>query len=379
MRIIDRYLLRQFVGTFLICFLSLTGVYVVFDAFTNLEAFLHCAKGGQLLRLMGWYYGFQSIFFFDRTSSLLVLMSAMFTVAWIQRHNEMTALMAAGISRIRIVAPVLVAAAVVTAAAAANREAIMPRFKDQLAQRPADLQDDAVDDLSLQRDYQTDILFQGRAAYANQSRIEKPDFLLPPTLSEYGSRLSADDAYYRPPSGNRPGGYLLCGVREPKNLAKKASLKLEGSPVIITPRDADWLGPQQCFVVSEVTFAQLNGGRGFRIFASTAELIRALRNRAMDYGADIRVTIHARIVQPLLDLTLLFLGLPLVVSRESRNVFMAIGLCIGVVGLFLAVVIGCQQLGASGLPGFPPALAAWTPLMIFVPAAVGSAESMLQR
>ena len=57
------------------------------------------------------------------------------------------------------------------------------------------------------------------------------------------------------------------------------------------------------------------------------------------------MTIHSRIVQPLLDMTLLFLGLPLVVSRESRNVFMAIGLCMGVVTVFLLVVIGFQQLG----------------------------------
>jgi lipopolysaccharide export system permease protein len=113
------------------------------------------------------------------------------------------------------------------------------------------------------------------------------------------------------------------------------------------------------------------------MFASTAEMIRALGNRAMDYGADIRVTIHSRFVQPLLDLTLLFLGLPLVVSRESRNVFMAIGLCIAVVAFFLVLVIGCQQLGASGL--ISPALAAWAPLMIFVPAAVGTAESMWKR
>ena len=73
----------------------------------------------------------------------------------------------------------------------------------------------------------------------------------------------------------------------------------------------------------------------------------------------------------------MFLGLPLVVSRESRNVFVAIGLCIGVVAVFLLLVIGCQQLGGSGL--VPPALAAWAPLMIFVPAAVGSAETMWLR
>jgi lipopolysaccharide export system permease protein len=357
---------------------SLTGVYVIFDAFTNMEAFLRCAKGGQLLQVVVGYYGFQSIFFFDRTSSLLVLMSAMFTVAWLQRHNEMTALMAAGVSRVRIVTPVLVAAAVITLAAAVNREAVIPRFKFELAQRPGDLAGNVADELCPQYDNQTDVLIRGQAAYPQQRRIEKPDFLLPPALSEYGKRLLADSATYRAASGNRPGGYLLDGVHEPKNFARKPSLVLEGRPVLITPHDgADWLGPQQCFLVSDVTFDQLNGGRAFRAFGSTAELIRALRNRAMDYGADLRVTIHSRIVQPLLDLTLLFLGLPLVVSRESRNVFVAMGLGIGVVTLFLLLVIGCQQLGTSGLIG--PALAAWAPLMIVVPAAVGTAETMWQR
>ena len=57
---------------------------------------------------MGPHYVYQSILFFDRTAGLLTLVSAMFTVTWIQRHNEMTALMAAGISRIRVVKPVIV-------------------------------------------------------------------------------------------------------------------------------------------------------------------------------------------------------------------------------------------------------------------------------
>ena len=52
-----------------------------------------------------------------------------------------------------------------------------------------------------------------------------------------------------------------------------------------------------------------------------------MRNPSLDYGADVRVAIHGRIVKPLLDMTLLFLGLPLVVTRESRNVFIAMGLC----------------------------------------------------
>ena len=105
------------------------------------------------------------------------------------------------------------------------------------------------------------------------------------------------------------------------------------------------------------------------------QLVRALRNPSLDYGADVRVAIHGRIVKPLLDLTLLFLGLPLVVTRENRNVFIAIGLCMLVTFAFTVAVIGLQKLGEASYL-LSPALAAWAPLMIFVPLAVGMAESL---
>ena len=114
MKIIDRYLLRQFVKTFLICFLSLLGLFVVFHAFTNLVAFLKIAqKQGSLGRVMGAYYIRQSILFFDLTVGFVNLTAAMFTLTWIQRHNELVALMAAGVSRVRVVVPVVVAVVVV--------------------------------------------------------------------------------------------------------------------------------------------------------------------------------------------------------------------------------------------------------------------------
>lgn len=376
MKIIDRYLLRQFLQTFVICFCSLTGLYIVFDAFTNLEEFLRCSEeGGGLLSLMGSFYGYRSILFFDRTSGLLTLVSAMFTVSWIQRHNEMTALLSAGISRIRILVPVIIAGIVISVLSAANRELVIPRFREELSRRPQDLIGDIGQRLQPRYDNQTDILLRGKLTFADRKRIEKPSFLLPPGLRDYGRQLVAENAFYRPPAGDRPGGYLLEGVSQPKDLAGRPSLKLDGQPVVVTPRDApDWLKPTQCFVVSEVTFDQLTGGRAFREFSSTARLIAGLRNRSVDFGADVRVAIHSRLVNPLLDVTLLFLGLPLVASRENRNVFIAIGTCMGVVTVFLLVVIGFQHLGSIYL--MDPALAAWVPLMLFVPPAVGLAESM---
>ncbi len=382
MNIIDRYLLRQFVQNFLICFISLTGVYIVFDAFTNLEAFmtLH-TKGVSLLEIMAAYYGNQSLYFFDRISSLLVLMAAMFTMAWIQRHNELTALMAAGISRIRVVRPVLVASVIVVLLSVINREVVIPKIKDQLAKRPSDLKDGMMQEVYPTGDNATGIVIRGQTAMVDKQQILAPVLGMPlkkQELCKYGTQWSAAEADYQPANGSQPAGYLLIDVAEPKNLAQLPSLSLEGRPVLLTPRDhPDWLKPNQAFMVSDVTVDELSGGMLLRRFASTGELIWTLKSQSVYFSPDLRVAIHARILQPILDLTLLFLGLPLVVARDHRNVFTAIGMCMGLVAMFFIVQIACQQLGAGCL--ISPSLAAWAPLMVFVPAAVGMSSAMWER
>lgn len=376
MAIIDRYLLRQFIRTFLICYLSLTGLYIVFDAFTNLEEFRSSAdKEGGVLALMVRHYGYKSILFFDQTQSLLALLSSMFTVAWLQRHNEMTALMAAGISRVRIVLPLIGAAGVVSGLALVNRELVMPQIREELVRKATDLLGDKGQQLAPRYDYETNVFFRGRETFRNEMRIRAPDFLLPLELSPYGKQIVAANAFYKPPRGQRPGGYLFEGITSPTGLDARPSLSLKDQPVLLTPRNTRWLRPGQCFLVSNLTFDQLTGEQSFRQFSSTLDLIRALRNPSLDFGADVRVTIHTRFIQPFLDMTLLLLGLPLVATRQSRNVFVAMGLCCAVVTVFLLFVIASQYLGASYFIR-SASLAAWLPLIVFAPAAVAMLEGL---
>ena len=74
MRIIDRYLVASYVRVFLICFVSLTGLYIVIDVFANLEEFLGYGKQqGGLLAVLVDYYGARVFSFFDRISGVLML------------------------------------------------------------------------------------------------------------------------------------------------------------------------------------------------------------------------------------------------------------------------------------------------------------------
>lgn len=374
--IIDRYMLRQFVQVLVICFLSLIGLYIVIDAFGHLDHFVDYAeKHGSLLATMAGFYAYRAIAFFDRTSGVLTLVAVMFTVTWIQRHHEMTALLAAGIPRMRVLRPVLIAAIGVSLAAAANREIVMPSIRQHLALDSKNLggQQEA---LMQARFDSNDILIGGERIVPAEQKISGANFVLPRQLDQFGKQLTAFEARFQSANGNLPSGYLLSGVTAPKALLKQPSVMLGNTPIIITPPGNDWLKQDQVFVVSSLSFEFLAAGATWRDFASTHEMIRELRNPSTDLGADVRVAIHTRLIQPFLDTTLLFLGLPFVVTRTTRNPFIAIGLCLSVVTVFMLAVLGCQSLGSGGW--LQPTLAAWLPLIIFAPLAVGMSDSLRQ-
>lgn len=161
--LIDRYIGRAQLHAFVVVFVSLAGLYFVFDAFTNMEEFItHAAETGGLLKLLGSYYGGRIVWFFDVTSPIISLASAMFALSWLERHNELTALLAAGVSRWRIARPVIVFAAGVSILAAASRELVLPAVREAFARNAQDLDGKALQSFQSRYDHRTDILFRGR-------------------------------------------------------------------------------------------------------------------------------------------------------------------------------------------------------------------------
>jgi len=187
--IIDRYLLRQFVQVLIICLMSMIGLYIVIDAFGHLDHFVdYSEKHGGLLKIMGVFYAYRAIAFFDRTSGVMTLIAVMFTITWIQRHHEMTALLAAGISRIRVLRPVLLAAIFVGLLAAANREVIMPNIREHLANDSKNLGGEQQSLMQSRFDSQTDVLIGGEKIIAASQKIVNPNFVLPRHFGQYGNQ-----------------------------------------------------------------------------------------------------------------------------------------------------------------------------------------------
>ena len=367
MYLIDRYIVRLFTKTVLVCFASMMGLFIVIDVFGNLEEFLNYIDRLGPAVLID-YYGPRVLMFFDRISPLLALLGAIFTLTWMQHRNETTALMSLGIPQRRVVMPLLWTAAVIALLAAVNRELGLPSFRDQLTRNAQNWLGQDERPLTPTFDLQTRILLTGKSVVLDERKIVQPVLQLPTELASVGEAIVARSAIRVESNDKHPAGYWLRDVTRPVDAGRIKQVSLGDRPVIVGPRAARWLKQNELFVASGVTFEELAYGRRYRRYLSTWQLIQGLRNPSLDFGADARVMLHSRILQPMLDVSLLLLGLPLVTRRKASNMFIAAGLAILLVLTYLGVLMGCQALGSYSLIT-PPALAAWLPLVVFGPPA----------
>ena len=111
MTLFDRLLIRSYLRAYFFCLVSILSLYIVVDLFTHIDDFAEHHSGlAAILKHIGSYYGFMITQYFDRLCEVIALMAGAFTVAWMQRHNELMPLLSAGVSTQRVVGPVLAAA-----------------------------------------------------------------------------------------------------------------------------------------------------------------------------------------------------------------------------------------------------------------------------
>ena len=128
MKLIDRVLFAAFVKAYLLCLVSLLSLYVIVDLFTKLDDFAEQVHGlWPLVRHVATYYGYQVIRIFDQLCEAIVLLAAMFTIAWVQRNNELLPLLSAGVPTRRVFRPVLFGAALTVGLGVVNQEVVIPR------------------------------------------------------------------------------------------------------------------------------------------------------------------------------------------------------------------------------------------------------------
>jgi lipopolysaccharide export system permease protein len=168
------------------------------------------------------------------------------------------------------------------------------------------------------------VLLDATSMDGKHGRLNAPSFRLDGDYGSFGDLLLAGSAQWMDTHPNLPPGYLLEDVSRPMDVDTVASVFWNDNAILLTSKDQAWL--------------------------------------------KLQVLLHERFVRPPLDFALILLGLPLVVNRKGRNLFMMMSVAMMTVMGFFAVKTGANYIGTSGYL-VSPAIAAWIPLLVCGPIA----------
>lgn len=353
LKILDRQLTQSYTKAFVVCLVSLLSMYVVVDLFMNLDEFTHNASGTVVWQRLTTYYGFKIVEIFDRLCEPIILLAAMFTVAWMQRNNEVLPLLSAGISTRRIIRPVLIASAFMVALGVLNQELMLPQVDPiQLELRGQDKES------GVRGAFDTNgIYISGRTAIPDEMMVK--DFLcnIPAHLGRDGNTsLQAKEARFVPDTGEtRTGGWLLTG-------ASSGDLNSWRRTDIL-----EMIVPGKYFLKTDLTFSHVTRSRNWFTFVDTYSLLDELNKGGVNSTrlANLATIFHMRLTRPILGLLLVFMGLSIILRNHQRNLYISAGLCVLLCLLFFASSFVCRWLGDSEV--LYPALAAWLPVFVFGP------------
>lgn len=357
----DRYILRQYWHVFVISFMAMMGLYIVIDAFSNVDEFF--GKGDastlEVMGSMARYYGLRSIMFFDSIGNIVSVTAVTVVLSLVLRHGELNPVLSAGIPTYRLAFPLLWGVIMVAAVMIANKELVLPRIANQL-QVDAGKTGEELEGFDTVRDYSTMIEFSGSYLVAAEKKMTEPAFVLPsPEFSREMKSLNGSAAYFLPadPAANRPrSGWL---IKDSPQRIEELQLTPLGLKTI-----KPGANPGEIFVVSDVSFDMLFRPDDAANMISTPELVRRIKSTAYNPQSARQQTLqlHQRLTRPLQDIVAVFLVLPLVVRREARGLVVSMALSGLAMGFIFGVSQGCLWLANANM--ISPDLAAWGPVMV---------------
>ncbi|WP_262887141.1 LptF/LptG family permease [Blattabacterium cuenoti] len=111
MKILDRYIIRNILGTFLFITISLLLLSVVIDISQRMHRLEN--NQGSIKEALIFYYPFWSIWLANTFSPITVFLSVIFLTSKLTKNSEITAILSSGISFKRLAIPYLISAFII--------------------------------------------------------------------------------------------------------------------------------------------------------------------------------------------------------------------------------------------------------------------------
>ena len=389
MKILDRYVAKNFLIGYAIAFAVLIGLRVIIDLFVEIDEFVENLGDlgtAAVMKHILTFYGLNCTLYFRDFAGMITVVAASFSFGRMVRSNELVAVMASGVSLKRIIGPIVFLALLLTGVLVIDQELIIPRLADKLVR--------SHDDVPGQESYDVRFVGDGNGSLICAQRFDvetsmlyKPTILLRRPVNTgiwevtaridagkalYNDRTRQWDLYSRDP--NDPNGtewntyaddpnegrWLPFGLLFEKNAAGKPRA-IASYASDITARDI----PVMCKSEHKTLL-------GLKQLNELAKQGTQVRDLAQLYSQK-----HFRITDPIINLVMLMISLPLLVCRDPKSMKSAVTIAFALTGACFITTFVCKILATEFVfDKVIPELWAWLPVFVFLPVAFIELDAM---
>ena len=345
MKILDRYLLREFAGYLVLGLVGFVTILLVVEMFQRIDVFLdqHTSPA-----IVGRYLLYMAPEKIVQILPVAMLLATFLSLGQLNKFGELAAMRSAGLSLLRILAPVFGLAALLTLGLFAFDEMVVPaanQARDRTLER--DIERVHREDLT----ERADVTYLGEAGRIFLMRLYliREKRMHEVSLQEFKNgtlvqRIDADEASWDGDHWVFSSGVVRtfeAGVETARPFTRMSVRGLQERP--------------EDFAREERNPAQM----------SWAELRRyVMRLRAS--GARIAghlVDLHLKLALPLVNLIVVMIGGSVATRLRTQSAALGFGLSIAIAILYYAFVRLGQAFGHNG--ALPPYVAAWSGTVVF--------------
>ncbi|NIP25540.1 MAG: LptF/LptG family permease [Phycisphaerae bacterium] len=363
MKLLDKYIAKNFFIGYSIVFCVMIGLRIVIDLFLSLDEFTEHTNLGTLavVKHILSFYALHSTLYFRDFAGMITVFAAVFSLFKMVRNNELVAVMASGVSLKRVICPIVLLALLMTGLFVIDQELIIPPLSDKLVRRQ-----DAVPG---QESYDIEFLIDGKGSLIRSpkfdvktSTLHNPHIIIRrkkdnSLIWDVIGRISADKAVYDPNIGEwiLTNGWLT--EKDPRKSPRPyVSYKSD-----ITPKDIPVRRKSRHLALLSL-----------RQLAVLAAQRTKIKDKAQLYSQK-----HFRITEPIINLAMLMVCLPILVCRDPKSMKSAVAISFGVTMACFITTFVCKMLATEVFfDRVIPELWAWMPVVIFMPIAFIELDSM---
>jgi len=363
MKILDKYIVKNFLIGYAIAFGVFIGLRIIIELFVNLDEFTEKVQVSTLevIKNIIVFYGIRITLYFRDFAGMITVMAAAFSFGKMVRTGELVAVMASGVSLRRLVVPVVILALISTAFYVIDQELIIPPLADKLIRGEDELAGREFYDVRFVSDNYGSLIFSQQFSSVTET-LDNPTIILRqktarPGIWELTGWISADEAIFDP---EKKQWDLINGRSVDKN-SIAGPKRVSGYSSDITPHDIPIR--QKAEHKSLLSFVQLSK------IASEGSKIKDL--------AQIYAQMHSHITDPIINLIMLLISLPILICRDPRSMKTAIIISFAITTLCYIATFICKLFATEFFfERLMPEFWVWLPVLIFLPAAVIELDSM---